>query len=597
MREQEVSGYAGQRTSGSRSDSAHGDSARGDSARSGATRSGAAASAAARVGRPRRHGGGPPRTPGGPPRAGRGGRPGPAERLVRAGRLLAVALSTGVLITSGVSWYTYHSLTSGLTTSDALAVVQHGAPPQLDDSVNVLLIGLDSRKDMNGNDLPRQFVAEDLNAGSSDIGGYNTNTLILLHIPAGGGKVQAFSIPRDDYVETYGPDGSAQGMHKIKEAYGLAKAVAETSLQGQGYTGAELEQRSREVGREATLATVQKFLGVRIDHFAEVNLLGFYDIAQVVQPITVCLNHAVYDPAVEGQGSGADFHAGVNTINAVQALSFVRQRHYLTNGDLDRTHRQQAFISSVEHKLKQEGLFDDVGKMQGLFDVVKKDVVIDAHWNLLDFAQQAPDLTGGNVVFNTLPIQGFATRGGESVNLVDPTQIQGIMRQLTTRPASAAPSAPASTAAAAAPARTSAPAAAPAVLPASVTGATVDVLNGSGTPGLAGADSRALTALGFTPGRTGNAAPRGSTVVRYGSGGQAAAKQIAARLGPDALAAPDPALPTGRVDVLLGAGAVPLTAAGPAATPVDPSAQASTPTEEIPFQGPAVKMGGIPCVD
>ena len=572
MREQEVSGRVGRRAGGDRS-------------------------GPPLVGRPRRHGGGPPQTSAGPPRV-RGGAPRPGTRLARAGRLLAAALSTGVLLTSGVSWYTYHSLTSGLTTSDALAAVQHGAPARLDGSVNILLIGLDSRKDMNGNDLPKQFVADDLNAGSSDIGGYNTNTLILLHIPAGGGKVQAFSIPRDDYVETYGPDGADQGMHKIKEAYGLAKAVAETSLRAQGYTGAALEQRSREVGREATLATVQKLLGVRIDHFAEVNLLGFYDIAQVVQPITVCLKHAVYDPAVEGQGSGADFHAGLNTINAAQALSFVRQRHYLTNGDLDRTHRQQAFISSVEYKLKQQGLFDDVGKMRGLLDVVKKDVVIDAHWNLLDFAQQAPDLTGGNVVFNTLPIQGFATRGGESVNLVDPEQIQGIMRQLVLRPA-ATPSA-AAAAPAAAPAQP-AGASAPAALPAAVAAATVDVLNGSGTPGAAADDSRALTALGWTPGRTGNAPPRGSTVVRYGSGAQAAARQIAARLGPGTPTAADPALPAGRVRVLLGSGAVPLaggaSAAGSATGASADTSTGASPAEDIPFQGPAVRMGGIPCVN
>ena len=578
MREQEVSGSVGHRPGGVRGE-------------------------LVRVGRPRRQVGGPPRTPGGPPRGRQSGRPSRASRLARAGRLLVAALSTGVLLTSGISWYTYHALTSGLTTSDALAAIQHGAPAKLDGSVNVLLIGLDSRKDMNGNDLPKQFVADDLNAGSSDIGGYNTNTLILLHIPAGGGKVQAFSIPRDDYVETYGPDGTEQGMHKIKEAYGLAKAVAETKLQAQGYTGTALEQRSREAGREATLATVQRFLGVSIDHFAEVNLLGFYDIAQVVQPITVCLNHAVYDPAVQGQGSGADFHAGLNTIDAAQALSFVRQRHYLTNGDLDRTHRQQAFISSVEYKLKQEGLFDDVGKMQALFDVVKKDVVVDTRWNLLDFARQAPDLTGGNVVFNTLPIEGFATRDGEAVNLVDPDQIQGIMRQLVLPPtASSGPAAASSPTASSSPAAeaSAAPAAsasASATLPGAVAAATVDVLNGSGTPGAAADDSRALTALGFAAGRTGNAPPRGSTVVRYGSGAQAAAGQIAARLGPGTSTVPDPELPARRVEVVLGTGAVPLTGAVPSPDASGSASGGATPAGDIPFQGPAVRMGGIPCVN
>ena len=500
-----------------------------------------------------------------------------------------MALSAGVLVTSAVSWYTYHSLTSGLRTSDALSAL-HGEPAGQDGSLNVLLIGLDSRKDMNGDDLPKQFVVDDLNAGSSAIGGYNTNTLILLHIPAGGGRVQAFSIPRDDYVQTYSADGSPQGMHKIKEAYGLAKAVAETRLSGQGVTGQALEQRSREVGRQATLATVQKFLSLRIDHFAEVNLLGFYDIAQVVQPITVCLNHAVYDPAVRGQGSGADFRSGLNTLDAAQALSFVRQRHYLTNGDLDRTHRQQAFLSSVEYKLKQQGVFDDVDKLQGLFDVVKKDVVIDSGWNLLDFAHQAPALTGGNVVFNTLPVQGFAERGGESVNLVDPGQIEAIVHRLTSRSPAAATSASATQASPPPPAPS-----APAVLPATVAEDTVDVLNGSGTPGAAAADAKALTALGYTTGRTANAPAHRTTQVRYGTGAADTARRIAGTFGATAPAQADPGVRAGHVEVVLGAGTVPLSAPAQAAAAAQGrSADAAT---DIHFQGPAVRMGGIPCVN
>ncbi|MGK5548895.1 LCP family protein, partial [Streptomyces sp. URMC 127] len=291
-----------------------------------------------------------------------------------------------------------------------------------DGAVNLLLIGLDSRKDMNGNDLPKEFVQDELHAGSSDIGGYNTNTLILMHIPAGGGKVTAFSIPRDDYVEIAG----GRGEHKIKEAYGIAKAEAEEKLAAEGVKGAELEHRGREAGREATLATVQRFLGVPIDHFAEVNLLGFYDIAKVVQPVPVCLKHPVRD-----RYSGADFPAGPQQLDARQALSFVRQRHGLAGGDLDRTRRQQAFLSSVTHKLQEQGVWSDLGKLQGLFDVVKKDVVIDNRWNILDFARQAPNLTGGNAEFHTLPIEGFATRKGEAVNLVDPAKVKSLVQAMT----------------------------------------------------------------------------------------------------------------------------------------------------------------------
>ncbi|WP_424216058.1 LCP family protein (plasmid) [Streptomyces sp. BI20] len=356
-------------------------------------------------------------------RESRTARPRRARRPGRLRRALVWTASGAVLTVTGVSWAAYHSLVGGLTTSDALDALRGDGPRHLDNSVNVLLIGLDSRKDMNGNDLPKQFVEDELHAGSSKIGYYNTNTLILLHTPAGGGKVQAFSIPRDDYVETYNGDGSPQGKHKIKEAYGNAYSGAHDKLAARGVTGADLEARSREAGREATLRTVRTLLDVPIDHFAEANLLGFHDIAQVLQPITVCLKHPVKE-----KNSGADFPAGVSHLNARQALAFVRQRYDLPNGDLDRTHRQQAFLLSVTHQLKSQGVWGDLGKLRGLLDVVKKDLVIDSSWDVLDFARSAPNLTGGNVAFRTLPITGYATRGGESVNLVDAEKLPKIVR-------------------------------------------------------------------------------------------------------------------------------------------------------------------------
>ncbi|MDG4533331.1 LCP family protein [Streptomyces sp. AV19] len=344
----------------------------------------------------------------------------------RAARAAVWAASAVVLIASGTVWTAYRTITDGLTTSDALDAARKHAPRHLDSSVNLLLIGLDSRKDMDGNDLPKEFVQDQLHAGSSEIGYYNTNTLILMHIPAGGGKVTAFSVPRDDYVETLYGDGTSQGHHKIKEAYSFGYTKAHDTLSAEGVKGPELEHRSREAGRAATLTTVQRFLGVPVDHFAEVNLLGFYDIAKVLQPIDVCLKHPVRD-----RYSGADFPAGPQKLDPKQALAFVRQRHGLDGGDLDRTRRQQAFLASVTHRLKSQGVFDDLGKLRELFDVVKKDLVLDSSWNVLDFARRAPDLTSGHVEFRTLPITGFATRGGESVNLVDPERIRRTVAELT----------------------------------------------------------------------------------------------------------------------------------------------------------------------
>ncbi|MEU3561820.1 LCP family protein [Kitasatospora sp. NPDC006786] len=520
-----------------------------------------------------------------------------------AGRAVACTVGFAVFAASGVVWYEYKQLTDGMTTSGVIAETKKDAPKHLDNSVNLLLIGLDSRKNMDGTDLPPEFVQDELHAGhSSDIGGYNTNSLILLHIPANGGKVQAVSIPRDDYVMTYGADGSQLGMAKIKEAYGAAKDKADAGLRAKGLKGADLEKAGRDIGRAATIRTVQKFLDQPIDHIAEVNLMGFYDIAKALQPIEVCLTHDTRDPAMEGQGSGADFHKGVNKLNASQALSFVRQRHNLdgpdgNSGDFARTHRQQAFISSVVHNLKQKGVIGDLGKMQELMGVMQKDLVIDNEWNVLDFAQQAPNLTGGNVEFNTLTFDGFGTRNGQDVNLVTPAKVQKVVKQLFGYADAAAAPAPADPAPGAAPAPVQ-PTAAPTPTPTATSArpVTVDVFNASSAAGVtSAAEAKALAVLGFKEGRTGSAGTRPkTTTVVYGKGAKEAAEQIAARYGVTATESASAA--ADHVVVTLGTTFTGVAADEPASpaggAPADPAAN-------LPMQGPAVDAqadGGIPCV-
>jgi LCP family protein required for cell wall assembly len=293
-------------------------------------------------------------------------------------------------------------------------------PKSHDGSVNILLMGLDSRRDNQGHDLPAPIL-EELHAGSSsDVGGYTTNTLILVHVPADGSPATAVSVPRDDWV-----DLPNLGWHKIKEAYGRAKAAKESELvkAGGAPAGGALETAGREAGRASAIAAVQGLLNVPIDHFAEVNLAGFYDVAVALGGVSVCLNKAVQDDF-----SGADFPAGVQTLDGSKALAFVRQRHGLPGGDLDRTRRQQAFLSAVQRKLSDDGVLTDVGKLSGLIGAMKRDVVVDDAFDVLSLISKAGSLKAGRIQFHTLPVEGFATRDGEDVNLVDPVKAQAAMK-------------------------------------------------------------------------------------------------------------------------------------------------------------------------
>ena len=325
--------------------------------------------------------------------------------------LVAVA----ALLATGSGYWMAHGVLGGLggiTISQALSSQD---PKSTGDGQNILLIGLDSRKDQNGDDLP-WTVLKHLHAGDSDDGGYNTNTLILAHVGADD-RVAAFSIPRDDWVPFNGVPG--YNHIKIKEAYGLTKQYVEQKLINKGVSDQkELETKGREAGRAATLKAVRNLTGVPIDYFAEVNLAGFYDLTQSLGGVDVCLKHAVYDSY-----SGADFPAGRQTLDAEQALAFVRQRHGLENGDLDRTHRQQAFLSSVMRQLQDAGTFTNLGKLKSLMAVARKDVVLSSGWDEDQFRRMGA-LAGGSIEYRTLPVVRYDNINGQDVNIVDPAAIK-----------------------------------------------------------------------------------------------------------------------------------------------------------------------------
>ncbi|GAB3272030.1 hypothetical protein GCM10027449_08250 [Sinomonas notoginsengisoli] len=362
---------------------------------------------------------------------------------------VALVLGAGIWVVA-----TYFSFDNGIRRSEALS-----GGVGLDQDVNILLMGLDSRLDENGKPLGQEEY-DALHSGSADDGGYNSNALMVLHVPKDGSQATVISIPRDDYVDLAGaPDGMKQG--KVKQAYGYAmdQALHTLSANPGGKGQDQIYQAARDEGRKAEIATVEDFLNIKVDHFVEVTMSAFLSVAKAVAPITVCLQEATKDSY-----SGADFKAGQQQLNAQQAVAFVRQRRDTSGdgvelSDLDRSRRQQAFISSLATQLKQKGTFTDMGKVTGIIDALKDKMAVDQGLNLIDLGLKAKQLTENKTKFVTLPIVEFGwSDTGESVNIVDKKAIQAQVADLLNpkpapAPASSAPasSAPASSAAAPAP--------------------------------------------------------------------------------------------------------------------------------------------------
>jgi LCP family protein required for cell wall assembly len=442
------------------------------------------------------------------------------------GKVALTLVSVLILVATGYYANRINSFTDGLTTADVIDEPPVEKPA--DGAIDILMVGMDSRTDAQGNPLSKEQLAA-LSAGKAD-GVLNTDTLIMLRIPNNGGPVVGVSMPRDSYVDIPG-----YGKHKINSAYSRAKNDAMARLKEEGVSNeAELQVRSNQDGAKSLIGTIQELTGATIDHYAEVNLLGFYDITNAIGGIDVCLNEAVKD-----KFSGANFPAGPQTLAGAPALAFVRQRHGLPNGDLDRIRRQQVFMSGMAKKVfSQDMLTPGSDTLDNLQAAIQKSVVLDEDWNIMQFAQQMMGITGGKVEFMTIPVGSIdlKTKEDGSAVEVDPDAVKSFVQGLLGTQASTGSSAPGTPD------------------DASENGKiTVNVRNAAGQNGLAGDVADALVAEGFIKGEVDNAAARDTTVVRFAAGEQALGDRVASALGGNAQVEEDANLPAGSVTVLLGA--------------------------------------------
>src|SRR6201992_3499242 len=190
----------------------------------------------------------------------------------KAGYAVSCILAASVLVLSGFAYYVKDQV-NAIGGSNVIS----GGP--VTGAMNILLMGLESRTDYDGNILPAPLLKA-MHAGSvqgveNGVGGQDTNTLILIHIFAGGQKAVGYSIPRDDWV-TYPKPYDGQSSGKIDQAYGLAYAQSLGETVNSGKSSQDRYLEANQAGQAAAVATVEMVTGQQVNHFAEVNLAGFY---------------------------------------------------------------------------------------------------------------------------------------------------------------------------------------------------------------------------------------------------------------------------------------------------------------------------------
>jgi LCP family protein required for cell wall assembly len=338
-----------------------------------------------------------------------------AYRLV--GRSMGALLSAFLLLLAGYLWWNFRTLNQGLQRLPInFHAGQSSKPPDVDgEDQNILVVGNDDRSNLSLQE------ARDLHVGL-DGGSLATDTMMVVHLPANGDKAQIISLPRDAYVDIPG-----HGKNKLNAAY----VDGYNSLK----QGASSDAR-RTAGANLLISTISNLTGLSIDHFVQVSLIGFVKISDAVGGVTINLCHAVDDSAAanaghfEGGGSGFKMSAGEHKISGVTALEFVRQRHFLPNGDLDRAARQRYFLTQAFSKISSAGTLLS-SRLGSLVKAIDQAIYVDSGLDIKSLALQVGSLDPNNIKGKLIPFEGFDNNSPVgSVEIINPAKVKSFVDKL-----------------------------------------------------------------------------------------------------------------------------------------------------------------------
>jgi LCP family protein required for cell wall assembly len=175
--------------------------------------------------------------------------------------------------------------------------------------------------------------------------GLRTDTMIVASYELATGKVTLFGLPRN-MVQVPLPDGPAADF------FGECRCFPR--LLNELYAFAEDERpdlfpHSRRPGIAAVAGAAEQLLGLPIDHYALVDLLGFVDLVDALGGVTVN-NLKPLDIEIDrlgrpGPRPAFEIQPGRRKLNGFTALAYSRSRE--TTSDYDRMQRQRCVIGSL----------------------------------------------------------------------------------------------------------------------------------------------------------------------------------------------------------------------------------------------------------
>lgn len=391
----------------------------------------------------------------------------PPHRRSRKGLIVVLVIALVVALCGG-AWYLYAFRQNHAGLHDL------GDRPADSAGTNILLIGSDNRGGANA-------------AYGKNVEGERGDVTILLHVSGDGKSATIVGIPRDSIVNQ--PSCTTESGRVMP-----AEQAPFNAAYARG-------------GISCTVKTFEQLTRIRVDHFVVVDFTGFKNMVDALGTVSICLPKAVNDP-----DSGLNLPAGRQEVGGEDALAYVRMRYGLGDGsDLARVKRQQAFLAAVAQKATSSDTVTNPVKLTRFIRAATGATTVDEDFSnaqMISLANTLNSIGLNNINFVTLPTRPHPT----NTNWVDWTaSANALWAQLsndTYKPGDEQPSNQPSS-------QPSSSGAIP-VVKIAPDAVHVQILNGTGKPGLAASAQQQMQAMGFTVTSTGTAAGSfPTTVVRH----------------------------------------------------------------------------------
>ena len=221
--------------------------------------------------------------------------------------------------------------------------------------INILLVGQDGREDVEGS---------------------RSDSMMLVSVNKGTGKVKIVSLMRDMYVSIPGHDDN-----RINAAYSLG--------------GVKLLEQ-----------TIENDFQVKIDGNVQIDFESFKSIIDKVDGVEIELSQeeADYLNTAYWQ-NGWSLSAGVQTLDGDQALAYSRIRQ-VGNSDFQRTERQRTVLMTVFRKVKGQGKLKMLSLAKDIYPMLDTDIGIG---DMISLGTTAIGMDESDIETYRLPIDGGYT--------------------------------------------------------------------------------------------------------------------------------------------------------------------------------------------